>query len=82
MSAPRLKNSSSLWIGRNEQGGVSFHVISTTKLPSGNSGRKETPPMVKIEEEGSEGQEGMVGPTLDELARLEVQHMLMLSNAG
>jgi hypothetical protein len=45
-----------LWIGRNEQGGVSFHVISTTQLPSGNSGRKETPPMVKIEEEGGEVQ--------------------------
>ena len=50
-----------MWIGRTEQGGVSFRVISTTKLPSGNSGRKETPPMVKIEEAGSEGQEEMSG---------------------
>ena len=32
--------------------------------------------MVKIKEEGSEGQEEMVGLTLDELARLGAQRML------
>ena len=32
--------------------------------------------MVKIEEEGSEGQEEIVGVTLDELARLGAQRML------
>ncbi len=32
--------------------------------------------MVKIEEEGSEGQEKIVGLTLDELARLGAQRML------
>ena len=32
--------------------------------------------MVRIEEEGSEGEEGMVGLTLDELARAGAQRML------
>src|SRR5690606_7332609 len=74
---PRLirRYSRKLWIGGNEKGGVTF-LESQTQDPEWQLGGKETPPMVRIEEEGSEGKAELVGMTLDELARAGAQRML------
>lgn len=60
--------------GQHEEGGVSFRV---TKHGALVAREKETPPMLKVVEETVVGEEAIGRETLDEIARLGAQTMLM-----
>lgn len=60
----------------NEKGGVSFQVTKTVKPVFANR-RKETPPMLRIQDPPKETKQEEVGVTLDGLAREGARRMLM-----